>query len=304
MHTIQAVADRTGLTPDVIRVWERRYAAITPMRTPTNQRNYSDDDIERLSLFRKLTEQGLRISNIAALSTPELLVLWQKEMRNLAIVTPEPTSIDAAAEATIEEGLVSITDMDSLHFESVLQRAVNAMGTVSFLTRFVTPLVEQVGDLWRAGTLRAAQEHFCSAYLQSFLGRMRVEANPTAAGPVIVVATPPGHLHDLGALMVAIVAAQGGWQPLYLGASMPAEELLFAVQRKSARALAVSMTYPPDDERIPGYISHLRQQLPGDVPLLLGGASMSVYAKKISLQNVYLPESLDAYHALLPALRR
>ena len=72
MHTIQSVAEKTGLTPDVIRIWERRYSVVSPERTPSNQRLYTDDDIERLNLLRRVTEQGRRISAIAALSTDEL----------------------------------------------------------------------------------------------------------------------------------------------------------------------------------------------------------------------------------------
>ena len=72
MHTIQSVAEKTGLTPDVIRVWERRYNVVAPERTPSNQRLYTDADIERLNLLRRVTEQGRRISAVATLSNDEL----------------------------------------------------------------------------------------------------------------------------------------------------------------------------------------------------------------------------------------
>lgn len=71
MHTIQSVAERTGLTPDVIRIWERRYQAVSH-RTAANQRLYSEDDVERLDLLKRVTDGGRRISAVANLSNTEL----------------------------------------------------------------------------------------------------------------------------------------------------------------------------------------------------------------------------------------
>ena len=57
-HSIKIVAQRTGLSSHVIRVWERRYDAVSPRRTETNRRLYSDGDIERLKLLGEATEIG------------------------------------------------------------------------------------------------------------------------------------------------------------------------------------------------------------------------------------------------------
>ncbi len=302
MHTIQAVADRTGLTPDVIRVWERRHQAITPVRTASNQRSYTEEDIERLMLFRKLTDRGLRISNIATLSTEALQSLLQKEERipaPLTVALPmAPNEQDA-----VQAALNAIIAMEAEQLESLLQRAVVDFGMVSFLTRFVAPLVVQVGEQWRNGTLRTCQEHFCSAYLRSFLGRHLLDANPTGTGPRLVVATPPGHFHELGSLMVAVVAAQQGWQVLYLGASVPAEELVFCAQLKAARALALSITYPADDEHIPALLNQLRHQLPKETAIITGGACVHHYTLPPGLTNLHQPQDLEAFADLLGRLR-
>ena len=80
LHTIQAVSHRCGLSPHVIRIWERRYGALTPSRTDTNRRMYCDDEIERLTMLRELTESGYRISCVAKLKAPELQELLQKHL--------------------------------------------------------------------------------------------------------------------------------------------------------------------------------------------------------------------------------
>lgn len=301
MHTIQAVADRTGLTPDVIRVWERRHQAISPQRTASNQRSYSDEDIERLQLFRRLIDGGMRISNIAALATADLRQLCQKQDQTIASVAPLP--VEPNEQESLLAAMNAVLSMDAARLDAILQRMLVDAGMIRFLTRFVAPLAAQVGDQWINGDLRTSQEHFFSAYLRAFLGRFLLEANPTATGPLVVIATPPGHFHELGALMVAIVAAQCGCQPLYLGASVPLEELVFTVRLKSARLLALSMTYPADDEKIPGFLAQLRQQLPEDVVMLTGGSCSQHYAGMGSLPNTYQPESLEAFAELLKRLR-
>ncbi|HWC58696.1 MAG TPA: MerR family transcriptional regulator, partial [Verrucomicrobiae bacterium] len=70
--TIQAVSRRTGLSPHVIRIWEKRYNAVLPSRTESNRRLYSGEEIERLALLRDVSRAGHTISSIARLSTPEL----------------------------------------------------------------------------------------------------------------------------------------------------------------------------------------------------------------------------------------
>lgn len=321
MHTIQAVADRTGLTPDVIRVWERRHQAISPQRTSSNQRNYNDDDIERLLLFRKLTDIGMRISNIARMTTPELQALLQKQE---VMPPPPPTAASVTTEQELQQAAIdTIHDMNTAQLEAVLQRGIVELGMIRFLTRFIAPLVIRVGEQWRDGSLRTSQEHFCSAHLRSFLGRFLLEANPADTGPVLVVATPPGHFHELGALMVAVVAAQSGWRPLFLGASVPAEELLFCARYKNARAVALSITYPSDDDKIPGLLVQLRRQLPPETALIAGGACLPDYLLRSYLlrddllpgdllpsdplpdaPGTHFPESLEALSTLLLILRR
>jgi DNA-binding transcriptional MerR regulator/methylmalonyl-CoA mutase cobalamin-binding subunit len=301
MHTIQSVADRTGLTPDVIRVWERRHQAIAPLRTASNQRSYSDDDIERLTLFRRLTDAGMRISNIAALETSELRALCDKQTQTMGRAVSAPPQTDE--HQGLAAALQAVHYMDAPALDAVLQKMFVEAGMVRFLTRFVAPLATAVGDRWLSGELRTCQEHFFSAYLRAFLGRFLLEANPSRTGPHIVIATPPGHFHELGALMVAVVAAQSGCQPLYLGASVPLEELVFAVHTKRARFVTLSMTYPVDDDKLPGFLTQLRQQLPGDVALITGGSSSQRYLAHLQGDNTHHPDSLEAFAELLKRLR-
>jgi DNA-binding transcriptional MerR regulator/methylmalonyl-CoA mutase cobalamin-binding subunit len=303
MHTIQAVADRTGLTPDVIRVWERRYQAVAPQRSASNQRMYSDDDIERLALLRQLTDTGLRISNIANLGTSDLRDLYQKEHEKYGR-TPLTAGSKERLQGRIDACMKAIIDMDPVTLERELQVAVVEMGTVSFLSRLIHPLLVKIGEDWRAGNLRTSQEHFSSAALRSFLGRYFVSGNMDNRGPVIIMGTPTGHSHEMGAAMASMVAAQAGWNVVYLGPSIPVEELAWTAEQKKAAAVALSIHYPPDDPTIPPYLEELKELLPSGVDILIGGSSAPYYQAVAEKIGGYLLDDLCSFSPLLDELRR
>lgn len=302
MHSIQSVAEKTGLTPDVIRIWERRYQAVAPDRTASNQRLYSDTDVERLALLKRVTDGGRRISNVANLSDDEL-------RRMAAQMSPQSSSLRALADAANsiddtrprqEQALTAILELDTVALEHLLQRTLMDMGSVAFMTQFVAPLMVTVGERWRSGAVRTCQEHFTSAHLRSFLGRIMLNANTDPTGPRIVVATLPGQAHELGATMAAVTAAQSGWNVIYLGANVPVEEIAFTADCKDARAVAISLSYPLDDPRAPELLTSLRQQMPHACHLLVGGIASNRHLPLLqalrALQSddlTHLSEQLD-----------
>lgn len=316
-ETIQGAAEKSGLTADAIRVWERRYQAVVPERSASNQRIYSEADIGRLTLLKQLTESGRRISSLANLSTEALVSLLESGQ-----VKPKASSrrdanfadsirldnSDSLSVRSVDSYLIRCLDavmqLDARHLESELEEGLIGLGSVSFLTRLIEPLMQQVGDLWRNGEVRTCQEHFASAHIRSFLGRLMVDANTDPTGPRILVATPPGHLHEIGAAMAAVMAALSGWNVIYLGPNVPCEEILFAAECKAVKVVALSLTYPGDDASIPGFLKQLTRQLPEPISLLVGGASAADYRETLRLVNAEEIDALGDFAHRLDALRR
>ncbi len=273
---IKAVVRRTGLSAHVIRIWEKRYGAVQPERTATNRRLYSDDQIERLALLREITRSGQSIGYVAKLPTEKL--------RQLAAASPAgdtraapgaPTA--SAASSFLEQSLAAVRALDARALEQALNRSETALGAVGMLQRVAAPLAQAIGGLWREGSITAAHEHFASAVLRTHLAQA---ARPFAAGadePVLIVATPAGQLHELGALLAGALAANLGWRVTYLGASLPAPEIAGAARQNRARAVALSLVYPADDPRMEGELTRLRELLPSDVQLIAGGCAMPAY---------------------------
>ena len=275
-HAIKVVARRTGLSAHVIRIWEKRYGAVQPERTDTNRRLYSEEQIERLSLLRDITQAGHSIGHVAKLPLAKLKAL-AAEATGAPNQSTHSRTRTTATPTFLEECVEAVKTLNSLALEDSLKRAAIALGSQGLLQRVVAPLAQTIGELWRDGTITAAHEHFASAVIRIFLGHAAKPFAGAEAAPVMVVATPSGQLHELGALLVGAAAANLGWHVTYLGASLPAAEIVGAARQNRARVVALSLVYPEDDSRLEGELTRLRELLPAEVVVLVGGRAMPAY---------------------------
>ena len=275
-YPIQMVARLTGLSVYVVRIWEQRYQAVKPCRTSTNRRRYSQADIERLKLLRALTQAGHSISQVARLPLTDLRNLAAE---NSTLLGPRPSPLPAIPkpEHFLGECLAATRALDTGALREALDRATTALGAMGSLQRVVAPLAQTIGDLWQAGTLTAAHEHFASAVIRVALSNATKPFSPANHAPVLVVATPTGQLHELGALLAGAMASHLGWQVTYLGASLPAAEIAGAARDSRARAVALSLVYPEDDPGMAPELKRLRSALPVNVSLLVGGRALPAY---------------------------
>ncbi len=275
-YAINAVVRRTGLTAHVIRIWEKRYQAVQPERTATNRRLYSDEQVERLELLRDATKAGQSIGVVAKLPTDTL--------RRMALAASgagaparQKEALPDEASAFFEAALEAVRALDTRVLEQVLRRADVTLGTQGMLQRVAAPLAQALGSLWRDGTITAAQEHFATVVLRTYLATAAQIFAASGNEPVLVVATPSGQLHELGAMLVAASAANLGWRVIYLGASLPAAEIAGAVLQSRAKAVALSLVYPENDSRMEGELVRLRELLPAGTGLIIGGRAIAAY---------------------------
>jgi DNA-binding transcriptional MerR regulator/methylmalonyl-CoA mutase cobalamin-binding subunit len=278
-YSIRAVVRRTGLTAHVIRVWEKRYGAMSPMRTPTNRRLYSESDVERLQLLHRARLAGHSIGQIAQLPNERLQALVAAD--DLSTPTlPKITRagpVDSSPRSILDASLEAVERLDAARLEAILTQAAVELSQPVLIEQVIVPLMCRIGDRWHEGTLRVAHEHLASAVVRTSLGSLSRGFGPSPADPALVVATPTGQLHELGALVVATTAAANGWHVTYLGPSLPAEEIAAAAQQARARAVAISLVYPPDDPFLRGELIKLRRGLPEGVVVLVGGLAYDAY---------------------------
>jgi len=277
---MRAVVRQTGLKPDLLRAWERRYGAIRPSRSESSRRLYSLADIRRLTLLQRAVSTGHRIGDIAHLNETELEKLTHSPQ-------DVETSVEAGAAAAsfadnyLDGCLSAVQKMDAGELAVNLERAEFSLGRVALIDQVIMPLLWRVGELWEAGTLRVFHEHLASSAVRSLLGRLLLSSDGEAGSPVLLAATPARQLHELGALAVAITAASEGWRVAYLGPNLPAEEILAAARSQSARVVALSLVYPADDTRLIDEIEMLGRHLPSGTRLLIGGRASAGYVKAV-----------------------
>ena len=269
-HTIGVVARRTGLSTHAIRVWERRYGLIEPVRTPTNRRLYSDADVRLLRTLKHATDAGHSIGSISHLPLDDLQQLVVESGGAAAIASPAAHS-DKGSEPYLAQAQKAARAMDADHLRKVLLQASLNLGRMRAVESVIAPLLDWVGEKWKDGSMRVGQEHLVSAAIRNFFAEDGAGHNSPSTAPLLVVATPQGQLHEFGALMAAEVAASEGWRIVYLGPNLPPEEIAHIAQERRARAVAISVVYPHDDPYLTRHLKQLADHLPEGVAIFVGG---------------------------------
>ena len=283
-YPLGAAARLTGLTPDLLRAWERRYEIVVPLRTPGGTRRYRASDLDRLRLVKAAVDSGYRIGEVAQLDAEEIA-------RRIADSTPPPGS-------PIESVISALDRLDGPEVERLIGLQLAALGPVHFAKAFAVPLLDEIGQAWIAKRLCVASEHLASSVLRSLLGSsLRAQQGALLEAP-IVFSTLPGERHELGLLIAALTAAGAGGHVVYVGPDMPIAELVTAVAKTRARVLALSSVSQPA-EQVSSLVAELREALPADVELWLGGGGSSDLELPAGVTRIESLDSLEQRVALL-----
>lgn len=294
LHPIGYVARRTGLTTHVIRVWEHRYDAITPTRTDTNRRLYTDSDIERLSLLKAATAAGHSISSVASIPEDTLRSIVRADENVVKEQVPDLLDPLSESEDFLKRCQSSVPGMNRALLETTLRDASVALSIPFFLEKLVVPFMRWIGDEWHAGNIRVAHEHFASVVIRDVLYRLGIQENDSSL-PAVIVCTPAGNAHENGALLVASAATLEGWRVVYLGANTPLHEIPIVAKEQNARAVGLSATYMEDPGRLLAELSDLRKMLPESCPIFLGGSAAGQSSDALGQIGVRYVPDLQAF---------
>ncbi|MGD0061090.1 MAG: cobalamin-dependent protein [Verrucomicrobiia bacterium] len=303
MHPIKYVAKMTGLSPHVIRVWERRYGVTLPTRSDTNRRLYSDADIEKLTLLRRATRAGHNIGQLVKMSTDQLKQIAGDVADGSTVRRPSDAVAAPPLDMLLASSLDAVQRLDGSALENLLGQASVYHSQQAVIEKMIVPLMEKIGDLWSDGALRPAHEHLASAIVRSFVANMAGTYRPDESAPRLVVTTPAGQWHEIGALLVTASASALGWRATYLGPNLPADEIAGAVDQNGAQAVALSIVYPGDDPNVGHELRKLRRAVGDGVKILVGGRVAANYQKAI--EEIGSTRIVDIPHlrAELTALR-
>ncbi len=303
-HPIAVVRQRTRLSAELLRAWERRYGAVTPDRSPTGRRLYSDLDIERLRLLKQLTEGGRRISEVAGLPLQALQRLGQEDIagRLVGERAPAPATAGVRTQAQREQhaallarALAAVADLDPRALRTVLGEAAVELNPALLREDFLAPLMVLIGQRWHEGSLRVVHEHLATAVVQSFVHALQQRPPLSETAPRLVAATLSGHRHELGTLLACATAADAGWEVAYLGPSLPAEEIAAAARQRQAQAVAIGLTVIDDIAFMQKELRWLRELLGEGVQLFAGGAAAADQGEFLASIGAILVPSLAEF---------
>lgn len=282
-YLIGAVTKLTGLSIDVVRIWERRYGAVRPARSGGGTRLYSDADIQRLRRLHRAVEKGYGIGQAARLSESEL-----EEM----IADGQPSLDPEDPYRPVRERfLEAIQTMDVVAADHELSRAASLFPVRELVKRIAMPILEDLTRRRVHNEFGIAQERVASGLLRSMLGSLFRLYLPSGNPDTVVLATPAGEHRDSELLPGALLAAAHGWRVVYLGADLPAAEVALALRLTNARVLILTVSTPRvgiDQE-----LNSISKQVAGSARVWIGGSEALKHRPFIDRANWVLLRDLE-----------
>ncbi len=294
---LRTVSQLTGLSPDVVRAWEKRYQVVSPVRGPRGARLYTNQEVAHLRLLASAVASGRSIGDIAHLDRAAL-----ERLAVNAAALDDDKEFPGVATEVIERSFAAIEAFDPDRLHATLSEALIGLGTVSFIQRVATPLLEEVGERWSRGDLTVADEHLVSGVLRGLLSSL-LHSRGRSSGPRLLLATPAGEEHDFGTLIVALLAADAGIDVVYLGANLPADEIIDAANRCDARVVGLGVCNCENLDRATAATESVAKKLPLTTELWLGGRCASDACQTLANPSIKLLTDLDMVRAELVRLR-
>ena len=297
LHRIHRVAKLTGLSKDVIRVWERRFGVLQPTRGANRYRNYSDEDIALLRYLKEQLDAGASIGDLARLGREELL-------NRVRAISPRASFIDNTFDRLLRELLSALNPLDRVIFEKRLNGAVAVVPFEEALHGILLPLQEQVGRLWHSGHVNVAVEHYVTKQIQQKIFSAMNQLPVAEFGVKVIVACPPEEEHDIAALAVAYRCRVRGCRVYYLGANVPVTALTKLCNEVEPDLTIVSFPLAFPETKAAEIIQALAQEVSPTYHLTVGGHGVLAMREHFQKSHIDVLEDFAALDDRLERLTR
>jgi methanogenic corrinoid protein MtbC1 len=302
---LKAVVQQTGIKPDTLRAWERRYGLPTPGRSPGGHRLYSQGDVDTIKWLAARQREGLNIRRAV-----ELWRQIESEGRDpLRAATPiatqaAPAPLSHPAGGTVgqlrAEWIDACLAYDEQRAEQLLNQAFALYSPETVVVELLQRAVAQIGEGWYQGHVTVQQEHFCSGLVVRRLEALVMAAPPPTRPGRIVLACPAHEQHVIGPLILTFLLRRRGWEVVYLGADVPLEQLAATVAVTRPQLLIVAAQQLHTAASLLDMAQVLRQE---QVPLAYGGLIFNLLpALRRRIPGHFLGEQLEAAPQVVESL--
>lgn len=260
-YSIRDLEQLSGIKAHTLRIWEQRYNIIQPKRTDTNIRLYDDQDLKLVLNISLLKDHGHKISEISKLSLNEM-------SKAVITITDQKLSYPDQIHALT----LSMIDLDEERFEKIISTNFLQNGFTNTMIYIIYPFLNRIGTLWVTGSIGPAQEHFITNLVRQKIivaidGQV-VKYHPDSKKFILYL--PEGELHEMGLLFASYIIRSRHHKVVYLGQTLPFNELIFAYDVHKPDYIFSVITSVPANDEVQAYVDKLSEQFP-DAKILLTG---------------------------------
>lgn len=246
VFSIKDLENLSGIKAHTIRIWEKRYDILEPMRTDTNIRSYDIANLQKLLNICLLIKHGYKISRIATFSNEKITTMVNE-------ISSEKNTKSHAISAF----KIAMMNFDQTAFLKTYDDLLNEKKFSTVFYDVFIPLLEELGLLWQTATISPAHEHFISHLIkQKLLINIEKLQRTTSekSDRVFVLYLPSNEIHELGLLYLNYEILRNGYKTIFLGSSIPTECLLDVKKYFNNITFVTYITVEPSPEHINNYI--------------------------------------------------
>jgi len=260
-YSIKDLEKITGIKAHTIRIWEKRYEIVNPKRTDSNIRFYCDNDLKKLLNVSILLKHGYKISKIAGIDQDEL----GERIREISMV-------QNGNECDIESLVVSMIELDEKKFNQTLSGLILKEGFENAVFNALYPFLDRIGTLWQTGTINPAQEHFISNLIRQkiYVAIEGIQRDPKENAKTFIMFLPEWELHEVGMLMYNYMLKSRGYKMVYLGQSVPYEDIKRVAEIHNPDYLFTSFSFSVEEKKLKAYLQRISEDF-NDKEILIAG---------------------------------
>jgi DNA-binding transcriptional MerR regulator len=270
-YSIRDLEQLSGIKAHTLRIWEQRYKILVPQRSDTNIRTYSDHELKLLLNISTLKDHGYKISEIAKLKEEDL----RKEVFSLSDKQMQFSD-------HIQALTIAMIDIDEETFEITINKNISTHGIMKTMINIVYPFLTKIGILWLSGSIGPSQEHFITNLIRQKIV-VEIDKLPTNYDPKaekVVVYTPEGEYHEIGILFAYFIFKNMGKRVVYLGQSLPFDEVKFIIEKENPSFVFSAFTSFSTPQDVQNYVTKIGTTFHYQTIYLTG---MQVVGQKLDL---------------------
>ena len=283
-YKIKDLENLTGIKSHTIRIWEKRYNILSPERTDTKIRTYSDNELTHLLTVSMLNRNGIKISKIAQLKQEDMnKLLWDIK------VNKEP-------EYSMDKLILALVSLDEELFKGTMNGLIDKYGLEKTFVNHLIPFLDRIGIMWLIGSINPSQEHFMSNLIrQKIISEIDKQPIPKEDSKSILMYLPEHEWHEISLLFYQFLLRAKGVHTSYLSQSLPYPSLLESIEKLKPHAILSSWLTAVDKKFVVNYFKQLNKDLP-DMKVFAGGAQIKANSKDLKgliIEVQDIPELLE-----------